>query len=438
MAFHPDQARIRISAAPQNLPEHERRTFAKIARRLGPILTISYFLNYLDRNNVGFAALTMNREIGLTATQFGTGAGIFFLGYCLFEMPSSIALYRLGARLWIARIMITWGVISVATIFATGPWSWYFLRFLLGVAEAGFFPGVTFYLASWFPAEYRARMLAWFLVAIPATSLIGGPISGSLLGLDGVAGIAGWKWLFILEGIPTVLLGIAMLRILADRPEDAVWLSEEERRLVRDRIEGEDRENEMKRLLPALKDPRVLILSGVQFGFTFGSYGAVIWLPQIIKAGHLSNLQVGFVTSACYVLATVGMIVWAVYVDKSGKKIGNLTVACLISALGLFLAFLVGNFWISLAWISVALLGITAARAIFWTIPTRFLTGIAAAGGLALINSIGTVGGFAAPPMIGWLKDRTGSFSPGLLSMAGLLLLATVMAWSLKLFVKQE
>jgi ACS family tartrate transporter-like MFS transporter len=420
------------------ISELERRTFAKVAWRLGPILTISYFLNYLDRNNVGFAALTMNREIGLTATQFGAGAGIFFLGYCFFEIPSNIALYRVGARLWIARIMITWGLISAASIFVTGPKSWYLLRFLLGVAEAGFFPGIAFYLASWFPAEYRARMLAWFLVAIPATSVIGGPISGLLLGMNGVAGIAGWKWLFILEGLPTVLLGIATLWILADRPEEAKWLSDEERRMIRERIESERREKEMRKLLSALKDVRVLILAGVQFGFTFGSYGAVIWLPQIIKAGHLSNVEVGFVTSGCYVLATVGMIVWAAHVDKSGRKIGNLTIACLTSAIGLLLAILVGNFWVSLAWMSVALLGITAARAIFWTIPTRFLTGMAAAGGLAFINSIGTIGGFVAPSLIGWLKDRTGSFSPGLLSMAGFLLLATVMAWSLKLFVKQE
>jgi ACS family tartrate transporter-like MFS transporter len=420
------------------ISEVERRIFARVAWRLGPILTISFFLNYLDRNNVGFAALTMNREIGLTATQFGTGAGILFLGYCCFEIPSNIALYRVGARRWIARIMITWGLVSVATIFVTGPKSWYLLRFLLGVAEAGFFPGITFYLASWFPAEYRARMLAWFLVAIPATSVIGGPISGFLLGMNGVAGIAGWKWLFILEGLPTVLLGIAVLWILADRPEEAKWLREEERRIIRERIESERREKEMRKLLSALKDVRVLILAGVQFGFTFGSYGAVIWLPQIIKAGHLSNVEVGFVTSGCYVLATVGMIVWAAHVDKSGRKIVNLTITCLTSAIGLLLAIFVGNFWLSLAWMSVALLGITAARAIFWTIPTRFLTGMAAAGGLAFINSIGTIGGFVAPPMIGWLKDRTGSFSPGLLSMAGFLLVATIMAWSLKLFVKQE
>jgi len=416
----------------------ERRAFRKVAWRLGPVLTVSYFLNYLDRNNVGFAALTMNREIGLTATQFGAGAGILFLGYCFFEIPSNIALYRVGARIWISRIMITWGIISAATIFVTGVKSWYWLRFLLGVAEAGFFPGITYYLATWFPAEYRARILAWFLVAIPATSVIGGPISGLLLGMDGVAGLAGWKWLFILEGLPTGLLGVAMLWILADRPEDAAWLTEEERRIVRDRIATERREKEMQGLWPALKDIRVLILAGVQFGFTVGAYGAVIWLPQIIKAGHLSNLEVGFVTSACYVLASVGMIVWAAQVDKSGRKIGNLTLACLTSAIGLVLAMIFKNFWVSLAWISLALLGITAARAIFWTIPTRFLTGLAAAGGLAFINSVGTVGGFVGPTVIGWLKDRTGSFSAGLLAMGGFLLLATGMAWSLKLFVTQE
>ncbi len=422
----------------QTLSELERRAFSKVAWRLGPILTISYFLNYLDRNNVGFAALTMNRDIGLTATQFGAGAGVLFLGYCLFEIPSNIALYRWGARVWIARIMITWGLISAATIFVTGVQSWYWLRFFLGVAEAGFFPGVTYYLATWFPAEYRARILAWFLVAIPATSVIGGPISGLVLGMNGVAGLAGWRWLFILEGLPTVVLGIAVLWVLTDRPEQASWLTEEERLLVRERISAERREKEMRGLWAALQDVRVLILAGVQFGFTVGAYGAVIWLPQIIQAGHLANLQVGFVTAACYVLASAGMIVWAAEVDKSGRKIGNLTLACLTSAVGLLLAILFKNFWVSLAWVSLALLGITAARAIFWTIPTRFLTGLAAAGGLAFINSVGTVGGFVGPTVMGWLKDRTGSFSSGLLAMAGFMLLATGMAWSLKLFVTQE
>jgi MFS transporter, ACS family, tartrate transporter len=416
----------------------ERRAFRKIAWRLVPILTVGYLLNYLDRNNIGFAALTMNREIGLSATQFGVGAGILFISYCLFEIPSNVALYRYGARVWIARIMITWGLVSAATIFVAGAKSWYLMRFLLGIAEAGFFPGITFYLASWFPAEYRARMLAWFLVAIPASSMVGGPISGLLLQMNGMAGLAGWKWLFLLEGVPAAFLGIAVLWMLADRPEEAGWLTEEERRVVRARIASERREREMQRLWPALKDPRVLILALVQFGFTTGSYGVGIWLPQIIKTGHLSNLEVGCTTGACYVLACVGMIVWAAQVDKSGKKIGNLTLACLISAAGLLLAIFSRNFWLSLAWVSVALIGITAARAIFWTIPTRFLTGIAAAGGLAFINSIGTLGGFAGPATVGWLKDHSGSFSTGLLAMSGLLLAATAMATSLRIYMKQE
>ena len=422
----------------ENVSELERRAFSKVAWRLTPILTVSYFLNYLDRNNVGFAALTMNREIGLTATQFGAGAGILFLGYCVFEIPSNVALYRFGARVWISRIMITWGLISAATIFVTGVRSWYWLRFLLGVAEAGYFPGITFYLATWFPAEYRARILAWFLVAIPATSVIGGPISGLLLGMNGLAALAGWKWLFILEGLPTILLGIAMLWVLSDCPEQASWLTKDEQQVVRERISAERREKEMHRLWPALKDVRVLILAGVQFGFTVGAYGAVIWLPQIIQTAHLSNLKVGFVTSACYVLASVGMIVWAARVDRSGRKIASLALACLTSAIGLVLAVVFKNFWISLAWVSLALLGITAARAIFWTIPTRFLTGLAAAGGLAFINSVGTIGGFVGPTVIGWLKDATGSFSAGLFAMGGFLLLATALAGSLKLFVTHE
>ena len=416
----------------------ERRAFNKIAWRLVPLLTAGYVFNYLDRNNIGFAALTMNREIGLTATQFGFGAGVLFFSYCLLEIPSNIALYRVGARVWIARIMITWGVVSAATIFVSGPKSWYLLRFLLGAAEAGFFPGITFYLSSWFPAEYRARMLAWFLVAIPASSVVGGPISGMLLNMNGVWGLAGWKWLFLLEGLPVVLLGVAALWVLADRPGDASWLTEDERRLVCERIRSEHREREKRRLLPALKDVRVAVLAAVQFGFTAGSYGVGIWLPQIIKTAHLSNRSVGFVTGGCYALASIGMLVWAGHVDRSGRKIGNLTLACLFSTAGLLLAIYSHNFWVSLAWVSLALVGITAARAIFWTIPTRFLTGMAAAGGLAFINSIGTFGGFVGPYAVGWLKDRTGAFSAGVLAMAGLLLGATLVAWSLKLFMTQE
>ncbi|HEU5254800.1 MAG TPA: MFS transporter [Vicinamibacterales bacterium] len=416
----------------------EHRAFIKAAWRLVPFLTIGYLLNYMDRNNVGFAALTMNRATGLTATQFGFGAGILFFGYSFFEIPSNIALYRFGARRWIARIMISWGLVSAATAFVQGPQSWYVLRLLLGVAEAGFFPGITFYLATWFPVEYRARMLAWFLVAIPASTVVGGPVSGLVLQMDGFAGLAGWQWLFIVEGLPATLLGIATLFILPDRPEDASFLTQEERRLVRARIDSERRERETRNLLLALKDPRVLILTVAQFGFTAGSYGVGIWLPQIMKDARLTNLTIGVVTGACYVVASVAMIAWAAWVDRSGRKIKNLTLACLVAAAGLVLAIATANFWLSLIWITVALSGITSARAIFWTIPTRFLTGLAAAGGLAFINSVATLGGFVGPYAVGWLRDATGSFSAGLMAMAGLLVLATVMSWSLKLFVTQE
>lgn len=412
--------------------------FMKAAWRLVPFVTIGYLLNYMDRNNVGFAALTMNRATGLTATEFGFGAGVLFFGYSFFEIPSNMALYRFGARRWIARIMITWGVVSAATAFVRGPHSWYALRFLLGVAEAGFFPGITFYLATWFPAEYRARMLAWFLVAIPASTVIGGPISGLVLQMDGVLGLAGWQWLFIIEGLPATLMGIAALHVLPDRPEDAVFLTPAERQAVRETIDGERRERETRQLLPALKDPRVLILTVAQFGFTAGSYGVGIWLPQIMKDAKLSTLTIGFLSGACYVVASVSMIAWAAWVDRSGRKIKNLTLACLAAAIGLLFAILTTNFWLSLLWITVALSGITSARAIFWTIPTRFLTGVAAAGGLAFINSVATLGGFVGPYAMGWLRDATGSFSAGLMAMAGLLVLATVMSWSLKLCVNQE
>ena len=340
----------------------DNRVFIKIAWRLMPLLIAGYILNYLDRNNVGFAALTMNRELGLTATQFGRAAGIFFLGYCFFEVPSNIALYRVGPRIWLARIMITWGLISAATIFVTGPTSLYVLRFLLGVAEAGFFPGVAFYLGTWFPSEYRTRMIAWFMVAVPISSVVAGPVSGYLLKMDGLAGLAGWKWLFLFEGLPVVLVGFGMLRLLADRPEGADWLTETERQVVADRIRGERREKEVRHLLPALKDVRVLILAGIQFGFLVGSYGVGLFLPQIIKLGNLSDVQVGFVSSGCYVVAAAGMIVWASHVDRHGGKIANLALACLVSTVGFVGAIASANFWMSLAGVTVALTGINAAR----------------------------------------------------------------------------
>jgi cyanate permease len=281
-------------------------------------------------------------------------------------------------------------------------------------------------------------MLAWFLIAVPASTVVGGPVSGLLLQMNGVAGMSGWQWLFFVEGLPVVLLGLAALWLLPDRPEDATFLTAEERLLVRAALDREPREREKRHLAAALKDPRVLLLAASQFGFIAGSYAIAIWLPQIMKDARLSNLQIGFVTGGCYLLASVAMIGWAEWVARTGKKITHLALACLASAIGLLLAVVFPNFWVSLAWITLALIGTTSARAILWTIPTRFLTGLAAAGGLAFINSVATIGGFVGPYAMGWLRDATGSFSAGLIAMAGLLMVSTLMSWSLKFVVTQE
>jgi MFS family permease len=335
--------------------------------------------------------------------------------------------------------MISWGIASAATALAVGPNSFYALRLLLGAAEAGFFPGVAFYLGTWFPAQYRTRMIAWFMVAIPVSSVIGGPISGWLLGMNGILGIAGWQWLFIIEGLPVVLIGIGLLWILADRPENVSWLSDEERRIVRERLAAERRPREVRHFGAAIRDVRVILLALVQFGFLVGSYAIGIFLPLMLREGKLSDVEIGFVSSACYVVAVIGMILWARHVDRGGSKVVNLALSCALSASGFLGAILfAGNFWVSVAAMAIAITGINGARAIFWTIPPRFLTGMAAAGGLAFINSIGTTGGFVGPYVMGWLTDETGSFSAGLLAMSGFLVLAAVLSWSLRRFAPGE
>ena len=408
------------------------------AWRLLPLLTVAYVINYLDRTNISFAALTMNKDLGLTATQYGRGAGIFFLAYCLFELPSNLALYRFGARLWIARIMITWGLLSVAMAFIGGVWSFYIMRFLLGVAEAGFFPGIAFYLAAWFPAQWRARILAGFLVGIPFSTVIGAPVSGLLLELNGLWGLQGWQWLFILEGLPAVIFGIVVARVLADRPEDASWLSPEEKTVLTTMLAAEPRERVRTDTWAAIKDARVLICAAIQFGFTLGSYGILFWLPQIIKASGVSNLMVSVLTAIPYLFATAAMIWWALLVDKSGKKINNLTLACGLGAAGLVISVLSGSLAVGLIGMTIGLIGITSARAIFWSIPTRFMTGIGAASGLAFINSIGVTGGYFGPELMGTLRDATGGYVAGLLAMAAILGMSTLLAASLKLLIKME
>jgi MFS family permease len=419
----------------------ERRVFAKISARLMPVLIASYSLNYLDRTNVSFASLTMNPALGITAEQFGYASGIFFfLGYCFLELPSNMALYRVGARRWISRIMISWGLVSAAMCFTAGPYTFYTLRFLLGAAEAGFFPGIAFYLSTWFPSEYRTRIIAWFMVAIPLSTAIGAPLSSApLTGLNGVGGLAGWQWMFILEGLPVVVLGIALLWLLPDRPEDASWLTDEERRIVHRRLESERKPQEVRRLSAALKDARVWMLAGVQFSFLVGSYGATMFLPQIFKEGSLTTLEIGLLTGAVYACAVVAMILWARHVQRGARKITHLMLACLVSAAGFLGAGLtLGDLWTSAFFFTIAVIGVNGARAIFWTIPPRFLSGLAAAGGLAFINSIGTMGGQVGPAIMGKLKEETHGFTAGTLALAGFLLVAATIARLLSRRVRQE
>jgi MFS transporter, ACS family, tartrate transporter len=411
----------------------------KAAYRLVPLLTVAYIFNYFDRTVVGFAALTMNRDIGLSASQFGFGAGLLFVTYCLFEIPSNLALYRFGARRWIARIMITWGLVSAATAFVVGPYSFYAVRLLLGLAEAGFFAGVTFYLSAWFPVQIRTRMLAWFLVGIPLSTVIGGPIAGLLLQLDGVLGLAGWKWLFLGVSLPCVVLGLIVFWMLADKPQDAAWLTPGERDALVRLLASESRERPQAEFWPAIRDVRVLILACVQFCFTLGSYGIGIWLPLILKGYTFSNLAISLIVAIPYLFASAAMIAWAWHIDRTGKKIGNLAIACFLGAVGLVVSVLLtGSLLVALTGLTLALIGVTSARAIFWNIPTRFLTGIGAAGGIAFINTIGVSGGFFGPVMMGWLKDLTGSFTTGLMVMAGIMLVATLLAASLKLVMTRE
>jgi len=410
----------------------------KNTQRLVIVLAIAYIINYLDRNSIAYAGLTMNKALGLTARQFGWAAGLTTFSYALLEVPSNLFMQKIGARLWLSRIMITWGIAVSAAALVIGPKSLYLSRLVLGAAEAGFFPGVVMYLSAWFPARYRTRVLAWFLLGIPLSSLIGGPTAGLLLGMDNYLHLAGWQWLFLAQGAPAIVLGILTFRLLVDHPREARWLTPEERYALLQALGSECRIQAQHHFAAALKDARVLTLTVVQFGFTLGSYGIGIWLPLILKQHALTNLQIGLLTTPPYFAASIGMLFWARRTDRNARQIRDLTLACGLAAAGLLASVFFSALAPRLLALTIALVGVSSARAVFWTIPPRFLTGTAAAGGLAFINSVGTLGGFFGPFTMGWLKDLTGSFDSGLMLMALILVISGGFAASLRVFIKHE
>jgi ACS family tartrate transporter-like MFS transporter len=398
--------------------EIETVTIRKVAKRLLPFIFLLYVVCLIDRVNLSFAALTMNRDLGLNAYVYGLGASIFFIGYFIFEVPSNLLLDRVGARLWITRIMISWGLTSAAMALVSGEISFLVVRFLLGFFEAGFFPGMILYLTFWFPSAYRARVIAAFMLAIPVTGVIGGPLATSMLELNGTLGLAGWQWMFLLEGIPALLMGFVVLAFMTDRPSRANWLRPEEKQWLENTLQRERQEveNEHSRLTlwQALIDPRVLALSLVYFGIGTATYGVVYFLPQIIKSWGLSNLQTGFVSSIPDIVGTIGMVVWGHFSDRSADRRRSAATALIVCTAGLVGLGMYGASAWSLIAMAMVSVGINASRPLFWALPSLFLSRTAAAGAIALINALGNLGGIAGPSMLGWVKTTTGSFSDGL------------------------
>ncbi|KQN57849.1 MFS transporter [Erwinia sp. E602] len=408
----------------------EKRVMRKVTLRIIPFIMLLYFIAFLDRVNIGFAALTMNQDLGFSPTIFGLGAGIFFLGYFLFEVPSNLILHKVGARIWIARVMITWGLVSGCMAFVQGTTSFYTLRFLLGVAEAGFFPGIILYLSYWFPAARRAQVTAIFMAAAPLSTALGSPISAALLEMHGFLGYAGWQWMFVLEAIPAVLLGIVVLFFLTDRPAKARWLTDEEREWLETTMLAEEQARASKQSHSSawrgLADKRVLALALVYFGTSAGLYTLGIWSPQIIHSFGASSMEIGFLNAAPAVVGVIGMILWARHSDRSNERSWHVIGACLLAAAGLIYAGSVSSLLSVILALTLVTVGISASKPPLWSMPTLFLSGPAAAAGIATINSIGNLGGFVGPMMIGIIRQQTGSYTGGLYFVAGLLVISAL------------
>jgi ACS family tartrate transporter-like MFS transporter len=409
------------------IEELERRTMAKVSRRLVPFLILCYFVAYLDRVNVSMAALTMNKALHINPAQFGFGAGIFFFAYFIFEVPSNLALDRFGARKWIARIMFTWGAVSGCMAAIHGVTGFYAVRVALGAAEAGFFPGIIYYLTLWFPSLYRARIVGLFMVAIPLSTVIGNPVSGAILSMNGVLGLADWQWLFIIEAVPAVVLAFFVWNFLTDYPKDAIWLAPEERAWLTARLEAEQRQRVAARhysVLQALTNGRVLAIAVIYFGVVAANYGLSFFLPQIVKQFGFTNLVTGAVSAIPYAVGAVAMVLWGYSSDRFHERKAHMAIAILFAVGGLAVSAVLHSPGAKMAALAFAGFGIFANLPIFWTFPTAFLSGAAAAGGIAIINAIGNLAGFVGPYAVGAINKSTGSFAGGLFTIAFLALIS--------------
>jgi ACS family tartrate transporter-like MFS transporter len=408
----------------------ERSTMRKVYLRLLPFAILSYVLAYIDRINVSFAGLTMRGDLDMSAGTFGFAVGMFFWGYFIFEVPSNVILEKIGARIWIARIMITWGILAGLTAMVTGSTSFSIVRFLLGVAEAGFFPGIILYFTYWFPSHHHARIVSGFLIGLPFAVAVGAPISTALLGLDGLFGLRGWQVMYIAEALPTVVIGVVTFFVLTDRPEQAKFLTAEERNWLVSTIAAERRATEAVRkftLWQALYNPKVLLLALNYFGIVTASLGMLYFIPQMIKSlGDYSNMTVGWLTMIPYTAGAIAMVVWGRISDRMNERRWNLFIACVFSTVGLLIAAMTMGTWWALVGMSIAAMGFYGSKGPFFAMPPMFLSGAGLAAGIAWINSIGNLGGFFGPWYVGVMRDLTGSFAGGLYGLALLGLMAAI------------
>lgn len=402
-------------------PEFQRRTIVKVWWRLLPLVMVAYLVAYIDRTNIAVASLTMNPDLGFSAYLFGWGAGIFFIGYAVFEVPSNLILHRVGARRWIARIMITWGIVSGLMAAVQGPVSFLVLRFLLGVAEAGFFPGMILYFTYWFPARYRGRIISSLFVAVPVANGLASVISGAILGMDGIWGLRGWQWVFIIEAIPAVLLAFVVLKYMTDRPAAASWLTQDERDWLEGELQTERAEIETRHRLniwQSLTDMRVLALSFIYFTSATASYGIAFFLPQFVKQMGQSNFMTGLLSGLPYFVGVLGLLAFGYSSDRMKERRWHLIVSSSLAGLGFVGMATVGPSYAALVFMSLVTIGIYGSRPSFWPMPSLFLTGTAAAAGIALINSLGNLGGYVGPFIVGWIRQSTGGFTAALYFLA--------------------